>query len=100
MSIVDSPTLPELDVPLQPAFRPLTAADLQAFPAEIPSGPIDYELDNGRLVFIMAPPGDPHGSAQLTIGSYLLFEGELKQHGKAHGNGAHPLAKPRSRRNS
>ncbi len=83
MSIVDSPTLSELDMPVQPAFRPLTASDLQAFPAEIPSGPIDYELDNGRLVLIMAPPGDPHGAAQLTIGSYLKFLGELKQHGKA-----------------
>jgi hypothetical protein len=58
MSIVESPTLSELDVPVQPACRPLTAADLEAFPAEIPSGPIDYELDNGRLVLIMAPPGD------------------------------------------
>lgn len=68
---------------LQPAPRPLTAADLQAFPEEVPSGPIDYELDNGRLVLIMAPPGDRHGAAQLTIGAYLKFLGELKQHGKA-----------------
>jgi Uma2 family endonuclease len=83
MSIVDPPMLCELDVPVQPTFRPLTAADLAAFPDEIPSGPIDYELDNGRLVLITAPPGDSHGAAQLTIGSYLKFLGELKGHGKA-----------------
>ena len=41
---------------LQPCQRLFTAADLEALPSELPSGPIDYELDNGRLVFIMVPP--------------------------------------------
>jgi Uma2 family endonuclease len=46
--------------------RLLTAADLDKFPDELPSGPIKYELHNGRLV-IMAPPGDIHGFRQSRI---------------------------------
>lgn len=72
------------DEPLiQPFQRLLTAADLEALPSELPSGPIDYELDNGRLVFIMVPPGNTHGAAQLRIGTQLMLQGELKGHGKA-----------------
>ena len=68
---------------VQPAQRLFIAADLEALPTELPSGPIDYELDNGRLVFIMVPPGDIHGAAQLNIGTQLKLQGELKGHGKA-----------------
>jgi Uma2 family endonuclease len=63
--------------------RLFTVADLDALPTELPSGPIDFELDNGRLVFIMVPPGDSHGAAQLSIGAQLKVQGELKGHGKA-----------------
>jgi Uma2 family endonuclease len=83
MSIADPLTLPDVDVPIQPAHRPLTASDLEAFPEELPSGPVDYELDNGRLVLILAPPGDEHGAVQLNIGAYLKFWGEFKGHGQA-----------------
>lgn len=82
MSIADPPTLPEIDVPIQPACRPLTASDLEAFPAELSSGPVDYELDNGRLVLIMSPPGFGHGSLQARLSGYLLAMGELKGHGR------------------
>ena len=85
MSLVE-PT-PSWDAFAQPADRLLTAADLDAFPTDLPSGPVDYELDNGRLVFIMAPPGDNHGSAQVRIGGHLYFQGELKGHGKARTEG-------------
>jgi Uma2 family endonuclease len=68
---------------LQPVQRWFTAADLPALPTELPSGPIDYELDNGKLVFIMVPPGDTHGAAQLKIGGRLLVDGEFKGCGKA-----------------
>ncbi|MEX2316558.1 MAG: Uma2 family endonuclease [Pirellulales bacterium] len=68
---------------IQPAQRWFTVADLEALPTELPSGPIDYELDNGRLVFIMVPPGDTHGAAQLKIGGRLLVDGEFKGFGKA-----------------
>jgi Uma2 family endonuclease len=84
MSIVDPPMLSEQDVAVQPVVRPLTAADLEAFPCELPSGwPVDYELDNGRLVLIMAPPGDVHGAAQSNVAAYLKMHGEHKGHGKA-----------------
>ena len=81
MSTVDQ--TPSWDVFVQPAERLLTAGDLEAFPTELPSGmPIDYELDNGRLVFIMAPPGDVHGAAQSKIATYLTVHGEFQGHGK------------------
>jgi Uma2 family endonuclease len=67
---------------LQPAERLFTVADLEALPTELPSGPIDYELDNGRLVF-MVPPGDIHGAVQVNIASQLKIQGDLKGHGKA-----------------
>jgi Uma2 family endonuclease len=80
MSIVEN------DPALQPFYvvpRLFTVADLEELPAELPSGPIDYELDNGRLVFIMVPPGDIHGAAQSNIVTQLKVQGELKGHGKA-----------------
>jgi Uma2 family endonuclease len=68
--------------PKPPAERLLTAADLAALPEELPSGPVLYELDNGRLV-TMAPPGDTHGSVELKIAAQLLFQGEYRGLGKA-----------------
>ena len=46
--------------------RLLTAADLAAMPAELPSGSVKYELDDGKLV-LMAPPGDDHGRMQSRV---------------------------------
>lgn len=82
MSIADLPATTSVDVPIQPPFRPLTVSDLEAFPTDLPSGPVDYELDNGRLVIVMAPPGGIHGSVQARISGRLLFLGELKHHGR------------------
>jgi Uma2 family endonuclease len=73
----------EEDVLVQPAQRLFTAADLEALPTELPSGPIDYELDNGRLVFIMVPPGDLHGAVQSNIATELKVQAERRGHGKA-----------------
>jgi Uma2 family endonuclease len=64
-----------------PQGRLLTAADLAALPTELPSGPVDYELNNGRLV-IMSPPGRRHGSAQARITGHLIVRGEEKGHGE------------------
>jgi Uma2 family endonuclease len=61
--------------------RLFTAADLAALPSELPSGPVHYELDNGRLV-IMSPPGRRHGSSQARIAGQLLVHGEEKGHGE------------------
>ena len=65
-----------------PATKALTIADVAALPRTLPSGDVDYELDDGRLV-VMAPPGDIHGSAQNRIGSALLVQGEMRGLGKA-----------------
>jgi Uma2 family endonuclease len=62
--------------------RLLTVADLAVMPDELPSGPVKYELDNGKLV-IMPPPGDIHGAVQLNIGAELKHQGERRGHGKA-----------------
>jgi Uma2 family endonuclease len=62
--------------------RPLTAADLSAFPTELPSGPVRYELHHGRLI-PMPPPGDIHGAVENKIAGALLYQGEYKGHGKA-----------------
>jgi Uma2 family endonuclease len=83
MSIVDPLSLQTWDLFVQPSNKLLTAADLEAFPSELPSGwPIDYELDNGRLVLIMAPPGDVHGAAQSNVAAYLKMHGEFQGYGQ------------------
>ena len=76
-----------IDADLFPAVpplpeRPLTIADVAALPTELPSGTVDYELDNGRIV-VMAPPSDRHGSVQVRIGAELLIQGEKRGHGEA-----------------
>jgi Uma2 family endonuclease len=65
-----------------PLPRLLTVADLAELPSELPSGPVDYELDNGRIV-VMAPPGDMHGASQSNVGTELKIQGERRGHGKA-----------------
>lgn len=68
----------------QPVNRLLVAADLEAFPAELPSGPIDYELDDGRLV-LTAPFTCDHSTARTNIAARLMLDGQFKGHGKAYG---------------
>ena len=70
--------------PIVPVERLLTAADLAALPDELPSGPVHYELDNGRLV-TMAPAGEPHADTQATIVAELMVQGQRRGHGKAYG---------------
>lgn len=70
-----------LPIVVGPQGRLLTAADLAALPTELPSGPVDYELDNGRLV-IMSPTARPHAKSQAKIASHLMYLGELKGHGE------------------
>jgi Uma2 family endonuclease len=59
----------------------LTVADLAAFPSELPSGPVLYELDNGRLI-IMPPPGDTHGAVESNLTTGLKIQGEWRGLGK------------------
>jgi Uma2 family endonuclease len=70
----------ELETALSP--RLLTAADLTALPAELPSGPVKYELDNGRLV-VTAPPADEHSVIQHRIGIALYKHAEALGLGEA-----------------
>jgi Uma2 family endonuclease len=67
---------------IESSTRFFTAADLAVLPTELPSGTVDYELDNGRLV-TMVPPGDIHGSVQANVVTELKIQGERKGHGKA-----------------
>jgi Uma2 family endonuclease len=67
--------------PAEPPARLLTVADLAALPSELPSGPVRYELDNGRLI-IMAPPGDVHGAVEANLTADLKTQGERKGLGK------------------
>src|SRR5579864_6201248 len=64
------------------AERLLTAADLAALPEELPSGPVLYELDNGRLI-IMPPPGDIHGSTEHKFAGHFFMQGEMRGLGKS-----------------
>jgi Uma2 family endonuclease len=48
----------------------LTAADLAAFPTELPSGSVRWELFDGELV-AMSPPGEIHGRRQAKVVSAL-----------------------------
>lgn len=68
--LVDRPPLP---VP----GKLFTIADLNALPVEVPSGPVDYELDNGRLITVV-PPGDAHGAAQARLCSELIVQGDKR----------------------
>jgi Uma2 family endonuclease len=50
--------------------RILTIADVECLPTRLPSGEVDYELDNGRLV-IVSPPGRRQGSVQSRVTTFL-----------------------------
>ncbi|MCH7685276.1 MAG: hypothetical protein IH899_01105, partial [Planctomycetes bacterium] len=52
--------------PIDVVERPYTAADVAAMPAELPSGPVLYELDDGRLI-TMVPPGNEHGAVEANL---------------------------------
>jgi Uma2 family endonuclease len=67
----------------QPAGRLFTAADLAVFPTHLPSGDVDYELDQGRLI-VMVPPGELHGSVQALIAAELVNQGQRKRYGRAY----------------
>jgi Uma2 family endonuclease len=79
MTTAATPPAPRPPVDYVP--RLFTVADLAALPSELPSGPVRYELDNGRLI-TMPPPGDEHGAVESNIITALKNQGEAKGHGK------------------
>lgn len=50
--------------------RLLTIADVESLPTRLPTGDVDYELNNGRLV-IVSPPGRKHGKVQMRLGAFF-----------------------------
>src|SRR5262249_44652210 len=68
--------------PAPPVAKVFTAADLAVLPSDLPSGPVVYELDNGRLI-TMPPPGNVHGAIETKFAGAFLYEGEKRGHGKA-----------------
>ena len=64
----------------------LTSADLAAMPDQLPSGPVDFDLHEGRLV-LMSPPGWRHGNLQARISSALVSQGEERGHSEAGSGG-------------
>jgi Uma2 family endonuclease len=81
---------PLQEIPVQPPSRPpleytaklFTVADLAVMPSDLPSGPVCYELDNGRLI-TMPPPGDLHGDVEGNLITALKTQGQYRGLGKA-----------------
>jgi Uma2 family endonuclease len=63
-------SVPRKTKPQQRQQRLLTVADLAVLPDELPSGPVLWELDDGRLV-VMPPPGDIHGAVESNLAADL-----------------------------
>ncbi|MGD9646466.1 MAG: Uma2 family endonuclease [Pirellulales bacterium] len=63
------------NAPITTIMPVLTAADLALFPTDLPSGPVDYELNNGRLIIMMVP-GFAHAKIQNRLGTELHMQGE------------------------
>jgi Uma2 family endonuclease len=62
--------------------RLLTAADVARLPRNLPSGDVDYELHDGRLI-VKAPPDAEHGHCQARFAAYLFTLGDQPGHGQA-----------------
>jgi Uma2 family endonuclease len=62
--------------------RLLTTADLEAFPSELPTGPVRYELDNGRLV-IKGPATYDRGTVQCNVVTELELQGTRRGFGRS-----------------
>jgi Uma2 family endonuclease len=67
MSIADTTHTPANDFATGRLF---TIADVECLPRSLPSGDVDYELNNGRLV-VVSPPGRKHGKTHMRLGAFL-----------------------------
>jgi len=76
------PVQPPSRAPVEYTAKVFTVADLAVMPSDLPSGPVCYELDNGRLI-TMPPPGDLHGAVEGNLITALKTQGEFRGLGKA-----------------
>jgi Uma2 family endonuclease len=67
MSIADTSLTPSPEVAIGRLF---TIADIDHLPKSLPSGDVDYELNNGRLI-IVSPPGRRHSKVHNRISAFL-----------------------------
>jgi Uma2 family endonuclease len=72
--------------------RLFTAADLEHFPTQVPSGPVRYELHHGRLITLPAH-GDVHAAVRSNVTAELMIQGERKGRGKARSGSGIVLAR-------
>lgn len=75
------PVVAERTVIANPNHR-LSITDLPELPAELPSGPVLYELNDGKLV-VAAAPSALRGAIDFKLSALLFFEGEKRGFGKA-----------------
>ena len=75
MSIAEPQPIPTLPTGAPACRVVLKAADLAVFPRRLPTGDVDYELDDGRLV-IVSPPGYRHGRSGSAFVAALVSHGE------------------------
>jgi Uma2 family endonuclease len=68
MSISELPAVADAPVEL---IRLFTIADVEALPTSLPSGDVDYELHEGRII-VVSPPGRRHGSVTARVGAILM----------------------------
>jgi Uma2 family endonuclease len=67
MSIADTTHTPASEVATGRLF---TIADVECLPKSLPSGDVDYELNNGRLI-VVSPPGRRHSKVHNRISAFL-----------------------------
>lgn len=80
-SVITSPT-PGLGGVYTPSDHFFTIEDVMVLPRNLPSGQVDYELQDGRLI-VVSLPGDPHAATSSNIVTELKIQGERKGHGRA-----------------
>lgn len=69
-----------MSIAFGPNRRRLTAADLACLPRDLPSGPVDFELDHGMLV-VRGPGRLRESNVQMNVWKALFEYGEQRGHG-------------------
>jgi Uma2 family endonuclease len=66
--------------------RQFTVADLAVLPADLPTGAVRYELDDGRLL-CLPPHDDPHGAVSSNLVAIFVLQAVEPGLGKARCGG-------------